>query len=152
MVATTGASLTAKVFACVALVACALLLPIAAAAAATPPAYQAESLATYEQQLAGGQVASVTVNKRLRSLRVTLKDGRYVLAKYKPKGEPEAVAALQAKHVPVTVLAPAEAKAEVPKKAVHHKLRYIAGAIVIVVIVIVAAVLFISRKRRFERD
>ncbi len=151
MVVTTRASITAKIFACAALLVCTLLL-LPVAAAATPPAYQPESLATYEQQLAGGQIASVTVNKRLRSLRVTLKDGRYVLAKYKPKGEPEAVASLQAKHVPVTVLLPAQAKAEVPKKAVHHKLRYIAGAIVIVVIVIVGAVLFISRKRRFERD
>jgi hypothetical protein len=151
MLTTTRRPLIATARACVALLACALLLPIAAAVAA-PPAYQAESLSTYEQQLGGGQIASVTVNKRLRSLRVTLKDGRYVLAKYAPKGEPAAVAALQAKHVPVAVLTPAQAKREVPKKVDHHKLRYIALAIVVVVIVIVGAVLFISRKRRFERD
>jgi hypothetical protein len=152
MIATTRASFTAKILTCVALVASAPLLPTAVAAAVSPPAYQAESLATYEQQLAGGQIASVTVNKRLRSLRVTLKDGSYVLAKYNPKGEPAAVAALEAKHVPVTVLSPTEAKKEVPKKAVHHKLRYVAAAIVIVVIVIVGAVLYISRKRQFGRD
>jgi hypothetical protein len=151
MLATTRRPLIAMARACVALFACALLAPIATALAA-PPVYQAESYPTYEQQLNGDQIASVTVNKRLRSLRVTLKDGRYALAKYAPKGEPAAVAALQAKHVPVTVLTPAQAKLEVPKKVDHHKLRYIAGAVVVVVIVIVGGVLFISRKRRVERD
>jgi hypothetical protein len=152
MLATTTRSVTATILGCAALVTCALLPAGAAALAAAPPAYQAESFPTYEQQLNGGQIASVTVNKRLRSLRVTLKDGRYALAKYAPKGEPAAVAALQAKHVPVTVLTPAQAEREVPKKVDHHKLRYIALAIVVIVIVIVGAVLFISRKRRVERD
>jgi hypothetical protein len=151
MIATTRA-FNAKIYACAALIACSLLLPVAAVAVASPPAYQPESLTAYEQQLAAGQIASVTINKRLRSLRVTLKDGHYVLAKYKRKGEPAAVAALDAKHVPVTVLLPAEAKKEVPKKAGHHRLRYIAAAIVVVVIVIVGAVLYISRKRRVERE
>jgi hypothetical protein len=152
MIATTRAFVTAKIAAFLALLACASLLASAAATAATPPAYQPESYQQYEQQLAGGQIPSVIINKRIRSLRVTLKGGRYVLAKYKPKEEKQVAAALAAKGVSVTVLLPAEAVKEVVKKPVHHKLRYIAGAIVIVVIVIVGAVLFIDRKRKRDRE
>jgi hypothetical protein len=152
MIATTRASITAKISVCLALLACASLLAAAAAAGAAAPTYEKESFSTYEQQLAGGQIQAVTINKKLRSVRVTLKDGRYVLAKYKPKEEPKVAAALQAKGVSVTVLLPTEANKEVGKKAVHHKLRYIAGGIVILVIVIVGAVLFIDRKRKSDRE
>jgi hypothetical protein len=153
MIATTRAFLTAKIAVCVALLACASLLPAAVAAgAAITVAYQNETFKQYEQQLAGAQIQSVTINKRLRSLRITLKDGRYVLAKYKAHEEPTVAAALEAKHVPVTALAPSEALKEVAKKPVHHKLRYIAGGILIVVIVIVGAVLYINRRRNADRD
>jgi len=153
MIATTRAPLTARIAVCAASLACvALLLAASVAAAASTPNYQPESFKTYEQQLAGGQIQAVTVNKKLRSLRITLKDGGYVLAKYGRKEEPKTVAALEAKHVPVTILTPAEAAKQVVKKPVHHKLRYIAGGIIIVVIVIVGAVLYINRKRQAERE
>ncbi len=150
MIATTRASLTARIAVCSALVACVSLLAVASAAGAI--AYQNESFAEYQQQLAGGQIQAVTVNKRVRSVRVTLKDGRYVLAKYKPKEEPAIVAALAAKHVPVTVLTPTEAVKELKAKPVHHKLRYIVGGIVIVVILIVGAVLVVNRNRKRARE
>ena len=89
---------------------CASLAPAALAAKAAPTttqiAYQPESFAEFEKQLAAGQVQSVTINKRLRSLRITLKDGRYVLAKYKPKEETKVAAVLTGDHVPVVVLSP----------------------------------------------
>jgi hypothetical protein len=156
MIATTRAFLIAKtaVLAVLAalLASASLLLSASAADAAAGVTYQPESYQQYEQQLAGGQIQSVTINKRIRSLRVTLKNGSYVLAKYKPKEEKQVAAALAAKHVSVTVLLPAEAAKEVVKKPVHHKLRYIAGGILIVVIVVVAAVLVIDRKRKRDRE
>jgi hypothetical protein len=133
---------------------CACLLPGATAGAATEPGvhYQKETLQAYEQQLAAGQIAAVTFNKRVRSMRLTLKDGRHMLVKYAAHGESKLAAALKAKRVPVTVLKPAEAIKEVVKKPVHHKLRYIAGGIVVAVIVLVGIVLMIdrARKRRSE--
>ncbi len=149
MIATTRASFTARIALAIALLGCVSLLATAIAGAAATPVYQKETLAEYEKQLSGGQIQSVTVNKRVRSLRVTLKDGRYVLAKYKAKGEPAVVAALQAKGVPVTVLSSSEAAKEKPAK---HKLRYIVGGVVIVVLLIVGAVLFIDRKRKAARE
>lgn len=146
MITKTRPSFIAQVAALLALVACAALISTSAALAG-PITYQDESYAEFQQQLAGGQIQAVTINRRLGSLRITLKDGRHALAKYGRKGEPKAVAALAAKHVPVTVLTLAQATSEVPKKAVHHKLRYIAGGILILLIVVVGAVLFMRGRR-----
>ena len=149
MIRLTRASLTARTAVCLAFLVCAYLFPAAVTAGAeVTVTYQNESFKEYQQQLAAGQIQAVTINKKVRSLRITLKDGRHVLAKYAAHEEPGIASALQAKHVPATVLQPAEAANEVAKKPVHHKLRYIAGGIVIVVIVIVGAVLFIDRKRK----
>jgi hypothetical protein len=149
MSTSTGRSPAARLAAFLCALACAALIATPAVVAASI-AYQDESYAEFQQQLASGQIQAVTINKRLASLRVTLKDGRHVLAKYAHKGEPAAAAALAAKHVPVTVLSPTQAKSEVPKKAVHHKLRYIAGGILIVLIVLVGGVLYIRSRRQLD--
>jgi hypothetical protein len=116
----------------------------ASASAAEPVVhYTKESLPEYEKQLAGGQIRAVTINKFLRSLRITLKDGRYVLATYPKHEEANTAAALKAKGVPVTVLLPVAAQKEAKAKPIHHKLRYIAGGIVIV-----GAVLLVDRRRK----
>lgn len=120
--------------------------PLAAAEAA--PSYTKESKQAYEQQLAKGEIASATFNKLIRSLRLTLKNGDHVLYKYPKKGSKPLIAQLDAKHVPVTVLTPTQAKKE--SKPAKHKLRYIAGGILILVIVIVGIVLLVNRRR--ERD
>jgi hypothetical protein len=149
MTAKTRASLIAKLAVLFALLSLASLsAPVLATAAevATPISYQKETLAEWEKQLAEGQIAAVTFNKRVRSLRTTLKSGQHVLAKYKAKGGKEVTAALAAKHVPVSVLTPTEAAKEV--KPAHHKLRYIVGGILVVVIVIVVVVLVLYRKRK----
>jgi len=133
----------------VVLAACVWLLPAGSAAAGEPAIhYTRESLQEYEKQLAGGQIAAVTINKFVRSVRVTLKDGRYVLATYPKHEEPAVAAALKAKGVAVTVLSPEVAQKEAKSKPVKHKLRYIAGGILIVVIVIVVGVLLVVRRRR----
>jgi hypothetical protein len=127
----------------------ALALPSLALAAATPT-YTKESQQAYQKQLAAGQIASATFNKRLRSLRLTLKSGEHVLYRY-PKHQSKALqSALEAKHVPVTILKPAEAAKEV--KPAKHKLRYIAGGVVILGIVIVGAVLLVNRRRAAREE
>jgi hypothetical protein len=113
----------------------------------TPQAYP-----VFVQQLNSGQVAAVTFNKRLRSMRVTLKNGQHVLVKYPPHQADAEIARVKGKHVAVTVLSPAAAKAETPKKTPHHKLRYIAGGVLVIVIVIVGAVLYIVKKRRRDSE
>jgi ribosomal protein S11 len=126
--------------ACVALVSLATAVPSQAA-------FQKESVQEYAKQLAASQIAEATVNKRVRSIHLTLKDGRHVLVKYGKGEEPKFSAELRAKGVPVTVLQPAAAAKEA-KKPAKHKLRYIAGGILVVVVVVVGAVLLIDRRRK----
>jgi ATP-dependent Zn protease len=123
------------------------LLPASAQGAAT---YTKEKYQAFEEQLKSGQIREVTINKRLRTLRITLTDGRRFLAKYAPKEEPRVRNKLKAQNVAVHVLstAAAQSTAERGKTKVHHKLRYIAGGIVIAVVVIVGGVVFYNRRRR----
>ncbi len=127
------------------------LLPLAGVASAAEEvkiSYRHESEAEYQQQLSAKKIKSVIVNKRLRTLRVTLTDGTHVLASYPAHTEPQTVATLKAAGVPVGVLQKASAEKEAKtKKPVHHKIRYIAGGVVIAVIVIVVVVLLINRRR-----
>jgi len=125
------------------LFACALLAAPAGAAAT----YQKESESEFRQQLAAGQIREATINKRIRTVRVVLRDGSRKLARYAPKQEPRVRAELKAKHVKVSVLTSEQAKAEVAKGHVHHKLRYIVGGIVLGVIVIAGGVLLYNRRR-----
>jgi hypothetical protein len=126
----------------------ALALPASVAGAAEGTVkYIRESIQEYEKQLASGQIQSATFNKRVRSVHLTLKDGRHMLIKYAAHGEPALAAALAAKGVPVTIKKPAEAAKEA-KKPVKHKLRYIAGGILVVVIVVVGGVLLFDRRRK----
>jgi hypothetical protein len=153
MITTTRLSLTRSLAACLAAITCLFLASAAIAWAAEPTVnYKPESFSAYQQQLASGKIKTVTINKRVRSLRITLTDGSYVLAKYAAHEEPKVAAALQGKGVPVTVLQPAEAAKQIAKKPVKHKLRYIAGGILIVVVIVVGGVLYVDRKRKRERE
>jgi hypothetical protein len=133
----------------IACLACVCLLPTTAASAAEGTVhYVKESLTEYEHQLAAGQIAAATINRRIATVRLTLKNGEHFLVHYGRHQEPALAAALAAKHVPVTILKPAEQIAEAKKTPVHHKLRYIAGGILIAVIVVVGAVLLVDRRRK----
>ncbi|HTU80313.1 MAG TPA: hypothetical protein VMF09_16300 [Solirubrobacteraceae bacterium] len=125
---------------------------LAPAGAATQIHYKKETLGQYQKQLAEAQIQSILINKRIRSLRMTLKDGRHVDIKYNAKEEKKFAASLRAHHVPFSVLSPAAALAEYNAKPVHHKLRYIVGGIVIVVIVLVVAGLLFYRRRRYSEE
>jgi ATP-dependent Zn protease len=129
-----------------------LLLALAARPAHGAIAYVHETYPEFESQLSGGQIKEVTINKRLRTLRITLTDGRYVLAQYAPHEEPHVLRALRERHVHVAVLTAAQAKKEQGKRPVHHKLRYIIGGILIAVVVIVGGVVLYNRRRRASRD
>jgi ABC-type phosphate transport system substrate-binding protein len=127
----------------------ALLVAAASAGAAEESiTYAKEALPAFETQLSAHQIAAATFNKRVRSMRVTLKDGEHKLVIYKAKGSPALIAKLEARHVRVTILSKAAAEKEAKAKPKHHKIRYIAGAVVIAVIVIAGLVLLISRRRR----
>ncbi len=134
-----------------ALAAAVLLLALPAAGlAAEESVHTPESLSAFESQLKAKQVASVTVNKRLRSMRVTLTDGKLYLAKYPPKDSAVWIAKLKAEHLNVTVLTPTQAKKEIGKKPVKHKIRYIVGGVVLVLIVIGVVVLLLRRRRQVD--
>jgi len=144
--------MTSKIALLLVCLSCALLLPAGLAAGAEGTVtYQHESLQEYEKQLAGGKIQAASINKVLKSIRITLKDGSHVLAKYNKGEEPKVKQAMQAKGVTVTILSHSAASKEA-KKSPKHKLRYIAGAIVIVVLIVVGGVLFIDRKRKAQRD
>lgn len=127
---------------------CGLLGGIAAAAEESVIVYTHESEADFAKQLAGKEVKSVIINKRLRTMRVTLADGRHVLASYPKKQEPQTEARLRARGVTVTVLSKHDAEKEAGPKKAHHKIRYIVGGAVILVILIAGAVLLVNRRRR----
>ena len=169
MIRPTRASLSANLAAsllCVGLIALLLAAPAAAAEATATTAaagtattggttvvvYKPESYAEYKAQLAASQIQSVTINKRLRSLRITLKDGRTYLAKYGPKERPQVEAALRAKRVNFAILSATAAKQEEKSKPAHHKIRYIAGGALLVVLIVVGAVLLINRRRKRAAD
>jgi hypothetical protein len=130
---------------------CAFALAIAAAAVpaiAAAASEPEENQQVGEQQVASGQVVSATINKRLRRVHVTLKDGTKVFFRYQPHEEPKVAETLAKKHIKVTVLTPAAAKKEATKGKTKHKIRYIVGGVLIVIVVIVAAVLLIDRRRK----
>jgi hypothetical protein len=152
MIRTPRVSLTSEIVTTIACLACVFALSGAIAAAAeSTVTFQKESVQAYEKQLSGGQIAAATVNKRVRSVHLTLKDGRHMLVKYAPHEEPKYAAALEAKGVQVTVLQPAAAAKEAAKP-VHHKLRYIAGGVLIVVILVVGGVLLLDRRRKLAAE
>jgi hypothetical protein len=124
------------------------LVPVAAGEGTATVKYVKEKLPAFEGQLAAGEVRSVAINRRLSTLLVTLADGRHVRAHFKRAERQRMTAALHARHVHVSVLTPAQAAAEQKALPIHHKLRYIVGAVVIVVIILaVVGVLFYRRRR-----
>src|SRR5437764_8665465 len=141
-----SAACTATAAACVLALA---LVPVSVAAGAASE--EQESEAAFQQQLAARQIRAAIVNRHLRRMRLTLRDGRHVVAVYPKHRFPALRAQLDAKHVKVTVLTPAQAKQETRKlRHPHHKLRYIVGGVLVAVIVLVAALVLIRRRRHLD--
>jgi hypothetical protein len=111
--------------------------------------YEKESEAAFRQQLASRQIRSAVINKRLRSLRLTLKDGSHVKARYPAHREPKVARELKHAGAKVSVLSSEQAQAEAKKVPRHHKIRYIVGGVVIA-LVVVAGAIFLIRRRRLD--
>jgi hypothetical protein len=134
----------------IALLACAALLALAssivtagASAAATKP-LATESLQAYEQQLAAGQVKATALNVKVRSIHVTLSDGKIGLVHYPSGDEKSVVEAIKAKGItPVSL----KGKPISVPKSHKHKIRYIVGGVLVVLIILVGAVLLVRRRR-----
>ena len=123
----------------------ALALPAGVLAAAATPKYTKESKQAYEKQLSKGEIAEAVFNKPVRSLRLTLKDGRHVLYTYEKKGSQALEEALTAKGVPVSKLQGTGKKKH--KAASKHTRRYIAIGVVVVLILAGGALLLMRRRR-----
>jgi hypothetical protein len=124
------------------------VLALAATAAPAAVRYTHETYPEYETQLKERQIREAVINKRLRTIRTTLNDGRHVLAQYPRHEEPHVLKELRSHHVTASVLSVEQAKKEQGSKPVHHKLRYIIGGVGIAVIVIVGGVVLYNRRRR----
>lgn len=74
------------------------------------PAPYSEGNVALERQLAAGEVHAATVNKRARTVHLTLSNGSHVLLRYGARQEPKVAAELTASGVPVTIMTPAEAE------------------------------------------
>ena len=108
----------------------ALALPAGSQAAAARPTYTKESKQGYELQLSKGEIASAVFNKPVRSVRLTLKNGRHYLYTYPRKGSLALEEQLAAKGVPVSKLAGTGKKQHkaaskhnkmvIMKKNIHH--------------------------------
>jgi hypothetical protein len=123
--------------------------PLSAAAGAEGTiTYRHETEAEFEQQIAAKKIKNAVINRSLRSVRVTLDDGTYVLGKYPKHQLPQTIARLKAAGATVTVLSKREGERQIPKH--KHKIRYIAGGVLIVLIVIGAVVWVIKRRRQLD--
>jgi hypothetical protein len=130
----------------VALLGLATLLIGGAPPAAAEVTFQKESEQQWRAQLEAHEIASVTVNRRAQSVRTTLKDGRYVQAKYPKHQDKRIEAELRAKHVPYTVLTKEQADKLAKAVPHHHKWRYIIGGVLLGLAVIVGGLIFIRRR------
>lgn len=128
---TTAASLLATL-----LLACLAATPAPAAPAPTTESYQA-----LLGQINARQIRSAVINRKAHLVKVVLDDGSVQRVDYPPAEERTLSDSLRAHGAGVKI---AKKKA---KKAVHHKLRYIAAGIV-GAIVVVGLVLLILRGRR----
>jgi hypothetical protein len=115
--------------------------------AATVIHFQRESYEALLLQLRKGEVHAVVLHPQGYKAHVSLDNGGHMTVTYKPSQ----VAALEAQahaHDSSFTVASATHKTT----ATHHKLRYIAGAILIVVIVVVLAVLLVGRRRALAEE
>jgi hypothetical protein len=109
--------------------------------------FQRESYGALLVQLRKNEVHAVVLHPQGYKAHVALNDGGHMTVTYQPS-EVAQLEALAHAHGSSFAVASATHKTT----TVHHKLRYIAGAILIVVIVVVLAVLLVGRRRALVED
>jgi hypothetical protein len=126
--------------------------PLAAGANAEATiTYRHETEAEFEQQIAAKKIKSAVINRSLRTVRVQLDDGTYVLGKYPKHQVPQTIARLKAAGATVTLLSKKQGERQAGKEKHHkHKIRYIAGGVVIVLVVVGGVVWLIRRRRQVD--
>jgi ATP-dependent Zn protease len=126
--------------------------PLAAGANAEATiTYRHETEAEFEQQIAAKKIKSAVINKSLRTVRVQLDDGTYVLGKYPKHQVPQTIARLKAAGATVSVLSKKEGERQAAKGRKHkHKIRYIVGGVVIVLLVVGGVVWLIRRRGQVD--
>jgi hypothetical protein len=121
------------------------LISASPAVAAAPFHFQHESMQQFQTQLAAAQIHAATFNKVAHTLHLSMNDHNHFLVVYPPLEYKKIVASLEAKNVPVAVLK--HAKKTTTAKPAHHKLRYIAGAILVLIILAALLMSLMSRRR-----
>jgi ATP-dependent Zn protease len=127
-----------------ALVASCLALALYSASALAAPPPVTESFSTFKAQVAAGQVRDAVFNKKAHTAHIVLKNLQRQEISYPSHQFAQLSAELKAKGAHVVVKGSAS-----KAKPVHHKLRYIAGAIVIVALIGIG-VLLLLRRRRYQ--
>jgi hypothetical protein len=128
---------------CATLALLSLMAALAAPALATVVIhFQRESYQALLRQLDHGEVHAVVLHPQGYKAHVSLDDGGHMTVTY-PASEVAKLEGLAHAHGASFAVAAATHKTT----ATHHKLRYIAGAILIVVILVVLAVLLVGRRR-----
>ncbi|HEY3828734.1 MAG TPA: hypothetical protein VGL57_06010 [Solirubrobacteraceae bacterium] len=117
------------------------------ALAATVIHFQRENYAALVFQLRKGEVHALVLHPQGYKAHVSLDDGRHMTVTYQPHDVAMLETLAHAKGASFAV-----ATATHKATATHHKLRYIAGAILIVVILVVLAVLLVGRRRALAEE
>lgn len=127
--------------------ACAVSMLGLAATPALATHFQPESYSELLAQLHHREVIAVVLHPQGYKAHASLSNGGHVTVTYTPAEVPLLRGAALAGRSSFTI-----ATAKPKSKAVHHKLRYIAGGVLIVVIVVVLVVLLIGRRRTLEEE
>lgn len=109
--------------------------------------FQRESYAALLAQLHKGEVHALVLHPQGYKAHASLDNGGHFTATYPPGEVSRLEAQARAKGASFTV-----ATSTHKATSTHHKLRYIAGAILIVVILVVLAVLLVGRRRALVEE
>ncbi len=119
-------------------------------AALLAPAAHAFSWVSYPalvEQIRSGRVIRVIVNRELHDAEIKFRNLYEWKARFAPSQETPLVSLVRGRHIPLIFAAPPRS-AHAAAPAVHHRLRWIATAVLLATLLLVAAVLERDRRAR----